>query len=303
MANTLNAFGLSQLSGAGSAPTYEQVRMAIKNGSTTAIFFGDPVVQATGTTGLGTGYITQYPSAPQSLAISGFALANGLVTATFTTNTAPPVGSTLVLNGMTTATTLNGAWTITASTTTTAVFPYPGGALSTQSTTGYVFVPTAGVFVGCEYQSTAQKRLVWSNYWPGTSDSVADVTAYVVNDPNARFSVQTANSNTTASAVSITAVGQNIGVNYLNSGGAQTNGNTSNGLSTYFADQYTLSANFPTGNYGQAFMPFRVIGLQNSSVSGATSPFAAWNGWDASTAYNDIIVGFNNSMLKSLSGI
>ena len=53
MANTLNAVWLSRRSsvGTGSSPTYEQVRMAIKNGNTTAIFYGDPVIQATGTTG------------------------------------------------------------------------------------------------------------------------------------------------------------------------------------------------------------------------------------------------------------
>ena len=54
MANTLNAFGFRQYSGTGSAPTYEQVRMRIKNGNTTAIFRGDPVVQATDTSGLAT---------------------------------------------------------------------------------------------------------------------------------------------------------------------------------------------------------------------------------------------------------
>src|SRR5579871_6685739 len=189
VANTFNPTGFGQYSGNGSAPTYEQVNMAIKNGNTTALFFGDPVVQATGTTGLGTGYITQYPSAPQALAISGFALAIGLVTATFTATTAPPVGSTLVLNGLTTATTLNGAWPIVASTTTTAVFAYSGGALSTQSTTGYVFVPVAGIFVGCAYQSVSMKHVTWSRYWPGTTDASGDITAYVVADLNAQWSV------------------------------------------------------------------------------------------------------------------
>ena len=69
MANTLNAFGFRQYTGTGAAPTYEQVRMLIKNGNTTPIFRGDPVVQATGTTGLGTGYITQ-AVAPVAVAIT-----------------------------------------------------------------------------------------------------------------------------------------------------------------------------------------------------------------------------------------
>lgn len=303
MANTLNAFGLSQLSGTGSSPTYEQVRMAVKNGNTTPIFWGDPVIQATGTTGLGTGYITQAP-VPQAVAISGGALAAGVLTFTFTAiATAPPVGATIVVYGGTsTAGTANGAYTIIASSTTTAQVVFPG-AYTTGTASGYIFTPIAGVFVGCTYQSVAQKHIVYSRYWPGTSDSNGDITAYVVNDPNAVFSMQTANSNTTSTAVGLASVGQNIGINYNTSGGSLVNGNTTTGSSTYFADQYTLSANFPTGYVGQAYMPFRIVGIQNASISGSTSPFAAINGWDPSTAFNDIIVGFNNSMLKQLSGV
>jgi hypothetical protein len=301
MANTLAANGFSKYSGTGTTPSFEQIEMAVASTNTTAIFFGDPVVQATGTTGLGTGYITQAPMGPLVLAISSFALSNGLVTATFTTNTAPPVGATLVLTGLTTATTLNGAWPIIASTTTTAVFAYSGAALSTQSTTGYVYTPIAGIFVGCKYLSTAQKRPVWSNYAPG-SDYNGDVTAYVINDPMAEFSVQTANSNTTAAACVIANVGQNIGFNYLPSGIIATNGNTANGLSTVFADMYTLAASSVTGYTGQPYQPFRILKLQNY-VPGATSPLATINGNDATTAYNRIVVGFNNMMFKQLAGI
>ena len=302
MANTLNAFGFSQYAGTGSAPTYEQVRMSIKNGNTTSIFSCDPVIQATGTTGLGTGYITQ-ATAPVAVSISGGALSAGVLTFTFTAlATAPPVGATIVVYGGTsTAATANGAFEIIASSTTTAAVAF-SGAYTTGTASGYIFVPVAGIFVGCQYQSTSAKKTVWSNYWPGTSDASGDITAYVVNSPNAQWAVQTANSNTTATAVGLSSVGQNIGINYLNSGGSQSNGNTSTGLSTYFADQYTLPANFPTGYVGQNYMPFRIMGLQNSVVTG-TSPFSGINGYDSTTAYNNIIVGFNNMMLKQLAGI
>lgn len=306
MANTLNAFGFSQYRGTGSSPTYEHVRMAIKGGASgynaTAIFYGDPVIQATGTTGLGTGYITQAP-VPQAVAITGAALSAGVLTFTFTAiATAPPVGSTIVVYGGTsTAATANGAWTIIASSTTTAAVAF-SGAYTTGTASGYIFTPIAGIFVGCSYQSVASQTVLRPKYWPGTADANGDVTAYVVNDPNAQWSVQTANSNTTATAVGLAAVGQNIGINYLNSGGSQTNGNTANGLSTYFADQYTLGANFPTGYVGQPFMPFRIVALQNYAINGS-SPFAGINGYDSTTAYNDIIVGFNNMMLKQLSGV
>ena len=265
-------------------------------------FRGDPVVQATGTTGLGTGYITQ-AVAPVAVSITSGSLSAGVLTFTFTAiAAAPPVGGTIVVYGGTsTAGTANGAFEIIASSTTTAAVVFPG-AYTTGTASGYIFTPIAGIFVGCSYQSTAIQHTVWPNYWPGTSDSAADIAAYVVNDPNAQLSVQTANSNTTATAVGLATIGQNIGINYLNSGGSQTNGNTANGLSTYFADQYTLAANFPTGYPGQNFMPFRIMGLQNSSASGS-SPFSGINGYDSSTAYNDIIVGFNNMMLKQLAGI
>ena len=53
MPNTYAPFGFRQYSGAGSAPTYEQVAMKIKSDNTQAIFFGDAVLQAN------TGYITR----------------------------------------------------------------------------------------------------------------------------------------------------------------------------------------------------------------------------------------------------
>ena len=37
---------------------------------------------------------------------------------------------------------------------------------STGSTPGTLGI--AGIFVGCVYLSVAQKRIVWSNYWPGS---------------------------------------------------------------------------------------------------------------------------------------
>jgi hypothetical protein len=303
VANTLNAFGFSQYAGTGSAPTYEMVRMSIKNGNTTAIFSGDPVIQATGTTGLGTGYITQAP-VPQAVAISGGVLTTGVLVFTFTAlATAPPVGGTIVVYGGTsTAGTANGSYTILASSTTTVSVAFPG-AYTTGTASGYIFTPIAGIFIGCAYQSTAMKTITRSRYWPGTSDSNGDIAAYVVSDPNAQWLVQTANSNTTSTAVGFASVGQNIGINYNTSGGSLTNGNTSTGSSTYFADQYTLAANFPTGYVGQPYFPFRIIGPANAATGGANSAFSGINGNDSTSAFNNIIVGFNNMMLKQLSGV
>lgn len=295
MANTNAPNGFSQYSGTGSVPTYEQVQMAIAATNTTPIYFGDPVVQATGTTGLGTGYIAQ-AAAPQALAISGVALSNGIVTATFTATTAPAVGSVLALTGLTTATTLNGNWLILSSTTTTATFAYSGAALSTQATTGYVYTPIAGIFVGCKYLSVAQKRTTWSNYWPGSdANTAAAVTAYVIDDSNAQFNVQTANSNTTATAVGFSNIGNNIGF-------AIGTGNTANGLSGAYADQYTLIGNYPAGAPSNQLLPFRIIGLLNYTPDGS-NPLQSINGNDFTSAYNRIVVAFNNAALKQFSGI
>jgi hypothetical protein len=322
MANTFAPNGFQQYQGTGSLPTYEQTQLAIVSTNTTPIFFGDPVTQAAGTTGLGTGYITQgYGPVTLTVGATGIATSSaGVLTVTFTAATtstsgnlpsspnawAPPVGSVIVINGATASSAnLNGAFTVTSSTTTTAVCANSGATISATSTasgTVTVFVPIAGVFVGCRYLSTANKYPVWRNYWPG-SDANGDVTAYVITDPNAQFVVQTANSNTTATAVGFSNIGQNISFNYNDSvATGETNGNTASGLSTMFADQYSLIANSNAGAVANAYLPFRIIALANY-VPGATSPLVSINGNDNTTAYNKIVVGFNNSMPRAFAGI
>jgi hypothetical protein len=200
---------------------------------------------------------------------------------------------------------LNGTFTITSSTTGTAVCANAGATIngtSSASGTVTIIVPIAGVFAGCKYTSTSQKRTIWSNYWPG-ADANGDVTAYITTDPNAQFIVQTANSNTTATAVGLASVGQNISFGYNDSTATgETNGNTATGLSTMFADQYSLIANSSAGATTNAYLPFRIVSLANYTP-GATSPLATINGNDSTTAYNRIVVGFNNSMPRGFAGI
>ena len=38
-----------------------------------------------------------------------------------------------------------------------------------------------GIFTGCSYYSTSQRKTVFNNYWPG-SDATGDIEAYVVDD-------------------------------------------------------------------------------------------------------------------------
>lgn len=318
MPNIFAPNGFSQYSGNGSAPTYEQVVAAVASSNTTPIFNGDPVVQAVNSTGIGTGYIQQ-AYGPVTLTVSATGIATtavGVMTITFsaisstTSNIpafgswAPPVGSVVVVTNATGVP--NGAFTITSATTSTAVIANSGSTAAATSSASTpvvtVYVPVAGIFNGCKYLSTSQKRVVPNPYWPG-SDASADAEAYVVVDPNARFSVCTGNSNTTATAVGLNQVGQNIGFAWNDSLTAgETNGNTANGLSTMFADQYSLIGNFPAGPSSNAFLPFRIIGLQNY-IPGQTSPLASINGNDSTSAYNRIIVGFNNAMPRNFAGI
>jgi len=318
MANTFAPNGFSQYQGTGSAPTYEQTQLAIASGNTGPIYFGDPVMQAVGATGLGTGYLVQ-GYGPVTLTVGATGIASnattGVLTVTYSAATAtggalpatwaPPVGSTIIITGSTTTSgNLNGVFTVTSASSTTAVCAYASSTINvTCSASGTVTViaPVAGVFVGCRYLSTANKYPAFRNYWPG-SDANGDVTAYVVTDPNAQFSVMTGNSNTTATAVGLSNVGQNIGFSYSQSGVTTTNGVSANGLSTYFADQYSLIANSVAGPSANAFLPFRIIGLQNY-IPGFNSPLQTVNGNDWTTAYNRIIVGFNNSMPRQFAGI
>jgi len=131
----------------------------------------------------------------------------------------------------------------------------------------------AGIFIGCKYLSVSQKRTVWSNYWPGTDvASTQTVEGYIVNDPNAKFVVQ-------SDATGIVAGDVNLNIGY-----AIGTGNTTTGISGAYA----------TGAAATATLPFRIVGLLTQPPG---SP-----GTEAG-AYNRIIVAFNNVATKSLTGI
>jgi len=136
----------------------------------------------------------------------------------------------------------------------------------------------AGIFMGCKYVSVAQKRTVWSDYWPG-SDANGDVECYVIDDPSSRFLVQTSgsaffNAGYTSSVRGTLPVGQyaqfSIGT-----------GTTINGLSGAFLSSVGTTATFP----------FIIIDYQ-------TFP-PGQNGTDPSTQFPNVIVGFNNEIMRS----
>lgn len=133
-------------------------------------------------------------------------------------------------------------------------------------------VTMAGIFYGCKYLSTAQKRTVWSNYWPGSdvaSGNQATIEAYVVNDPNAKFVVQS-----DSTGVAQADVGSNFDFNI-------GTGTAANGLS----GAYLLHTGVTTAAY-----PWRLVNL-------VLDP-PGTNG-TASGAYNLAVVAFNNVETKN----
>ena len=133
----------------------------------------------------------------------------------------------------------------------------------------------AGIFVGCKYLNTSLGRTIWSNYWPG-SGATGDVEAYVIDDPNARFIVQTSTSSfpMTGTATSMTSgvIGQyaqfSIGT-----------GNTLSGRSGAYLSSLATTVTFP----------FLIVDYQ----------IGVQNGGDPTTQYCNVIVGFNNEYLRS----
>lgn len=135
--------------------------------------------------------------------------------------------------------------------------------------TGYITRATAGtaqisgIFAGCKYLSTSQKRTVWSNYWPG-SDAAADVEAYIIDDPNAQFLVQAG-----GTAIGLADMGLNIQFNL-------GTGNSATGISGAYVESPAVTAT----------LPFRIIGFDVDPPGS--------NGTDITSAYNYVIVAFNN---------
>ena len=158
----------------------------------------------------------------------------------------------------------------------------------TQATAGGT-VQLAGIFVGCQYFSTSQKRTVWSSYWPG-SDATGDVIAYVIDDPASRFVVQTSGSGfpVTGTATSQTSGVQGQLCTFAYSTTGATSGNANGG-------------NNSTG---------RSTAYVNATATTNTSPFIVvdyavsfGNGGDQTTQYCNLIVGFNNEVWRSNSAV
>lgn len=139
----------------------------------------------------------------------------------------------------------------------------------------------AGVFVGCKYLSTSQKRTVWSNYWPGSDvASNQTVEGYIINDPNAVFLAQVAGSSSTGAATT------DINANVQFAIGTP---NSSTGISGAYVDINTAPAVTAT-------FPFRLLKIGSQFLPPGS------NGSEDG-AYNYVLVAFNNVSTKQLTSV
>jgi len=153
-------------------------------------------------------------------------------------------------------------------------------------TSGYVTVgassnstPVLGVFIGCEFYSSAVGRKIWSPYWPASTAVPTGTTidAWVITDPQATFKVQANNT----SALAISTLNGSYGYAGQGTTGAAPSSQQLSGQSVAYLD--TVSG----ANSGY---PFRLLSF-------VTAPPGA-NGTDTTSAYQNVIVAFNNQQYR-----
>ena len=160
--------------------------------------------------------------------------------------------------------------------------------VTSPSVNGYITQMSAGgtvrcegIFWGCKYLSTSQKRVVWSNYWPG-ADASSDVEAYLYSAPNMQFEVQSSDASGT-SAIVFANIGRYVNIGYGIGLSGTPNGDTNTGLSTASIDQDTLATTVTH--------PFIIVGLVESPPGS--------DGTDIASEYNRVIVAFNNASSRT----
>jgi hypothetical protein len=150
------------------------------------------------------------------------------------------------------------------------------GSITQAATAGAVTL--AGIFLSCKYLSSSMKRTVWSNYWPGsdvTSANQSSISAWIVNDSNAQFLVQS-----DATGATQAQMGSNVNLNI-------GTGTAANGLSGAFITPGTTAAVTAT-------LPFRMNSLVLFPPGGPGTQAGA---------YNTVIVAFNNVETRQLTSV
>jgi hypothetical protein len=154
----------------------------------------------------------------------------------------------------------------------------PGTNLSGNYITGYGLATVSsggirGIFMGCEQYIPAAGITRFLPYFGGTvTGSTGDVKAYICDDPQMQWIVQ----GSSASAITSSFVGLNVGISTTSSGGNTTTGISAVTLSTMF-----LSTNG---------LPFRIVDF----YSNWAPPGSSQAGTDNTSAGNIVIVEGNN---------
>jgi hypothetical protein len=171
-----------------------------------------------------------------------------------------------------------------ASTNTTAIFF--GDPVAKVASTQYIAqqsVTTAtvdGIFQGCMLIPSTGGAPTWSPFYPGAAG--ADVTAYVLEAPKALFMAAAFSTN-----ISSTSIGN--GISFHTGTGSTVGG----GFSGYTLDQATITT--------ATTAPFQVVGLYGAP--GNSNFGGVGNGSDSTSAFNWVVVTFNNQRFNSLAGV
>lgn len=162
------------------------------------------------------------------------------------------------------------------STNTTKIFF--GDPIVMNATTGFIeqlastTAQLVGVFQGCDFIPVGGLGIPqWSPYWPGSA--AVNATAYFIDAPSAKFLAAALNT-----AIVTANIGENVTVNI------GTGSTVGGGFSGATLDQAGLTT--------ATTAPFKVIGLYPG----------IGNGSDASSAYNWVMVTFNNQRFRSQVG-
>lgn len=136
--------------------------------------------------------------------------------------------------------------------------------------TGTNAATPVGVFLGCTYTDPVYGK-TFRQYYPGTTN-IADIVAYVVDDPDTLFKVAVVSSGTTISYVNRAAVGENAVL-------VQNAGNTSVGNSRVAISSTTATT---------STWPVRVVDVVAETVSSPGS-------------FTEVVVKWNQGMHQYLN--
>jgi len=134
-----------------------------------------------------------------------------------------------------------------------------------------------GIFQGCFLIPSTGGAPVYSPFYPGAAG--ADVTAYILESGEALFMAAAFSTN-----ISSTAIGAAIS---FHTGTGSTVGG---GFSGYTLDQSTIATTAAIATT----LPFQIVGLYGMGNG---------NGSDSTSAFNWVVVAFNNQRFNSLTGV